>query len=113
MDKVILNEVRSKSTIVMTEELADEILELLNIKLDKGDGLIIRCERLKTDLTNDPNMEFDTIGYFYAEHKQPLNKKVPIYKYFKYDHGTWVQIGPDEYRNRVVRHERCHQSVEG
>ena len=115
-NQILLDEVRSKSIITPDIRKEAEIKRALNLDIPKNLCLMIRCERLVVDNTT---VDYDTVGYFYGEYVEKVidgNKekykpiegmiKLQFYKYFKKENGEWVSIGPDDYRNRVVRHEK-------
>lgn len=115
-NQILLDEVRSKSIITPDIREEAEIKRVLNLDIPKDACLMIRCERLVVD---NVTVGYDTVGYFYGDFVEKVidgnndtykfiegMKKMPIYQYYKKENGEWVSIGPDEYRNRVVRHEK-------
>lgn len=113
---VLLYEVRTKNVITPDARTEHKIKEFLNLDIPKDSCLMVRCERLTAD---KKSIEYDTVGYFYGEYVEekvvgntviynPIKKMMrqTFYKYYKKENGDWVSISPDEYRNRVVRHEK-------
>ena len=115
--RILLDEVRSKSIITPDIKTESEIVKLLRLMMEEGETLLIRCERLYAE---EGSTDYDTVGYFYGDYVEikrnevgvdvynliPGRARIPIYQYYKMDQGVWVAISPDEYRNRVVRHEK-------
>lgn len=115
-NQILLDEVRSKSIITPDIREEAEIKKVLNLDIPKDACLMIRCERLVVD---NITVGYDTVGYFYGYFVEKVidgnnetykfiegMEKMNFYKYYKKENGEWVSIGPDEYRNRVVRHEK-------
>lgn len=113
---VLLYEVRSEKIITPDARTEHKIKNLLNLDIPEDSCMMVRCERLTAE---EKSIEYDTVGFFYGEfvEKQilgnmpvynpiPSMKRLMFYKYFKKENGDWVSISPDEYRNRVVRHEK-------